>query len=122
MLKLYELLQKTKAGKMLIKLIKFILCLAPFGLRLKASMVNTVLRKEQFGKIKFRGQCLQDAIVYLYLKQKENGFYIDIGANDGIIGSNTYIFEQIGREGVCIEPQPDIFRLKLSSIAYNSCF
>jgi len=40
----------------------------------------------------------------------KNGFFIDIGAYDGIIGSNTYIFEQIGWKGVCIEPQPKIFR------------
>jgi FkbM family methyltransferase len=110
MLKLYELLQKTKVGKMLIRLIKFILFLTPFGVRLEASIANAMTRKEQFGKIEFRGQCLQDAIAYLYLKQKENGFYIDIGANDGIVGSNTYIFEQIGWKGVCIEPQPDIFK------------
>jgi hypothetical protein len=45
-----------------------------------------------------------------------------VGANDGIIGSNSYMFEQIGWKGVRIEPQPDIFRLKLSRIAYNSCF
>ena len=40
----------------------------------------------------FKGQIGQDIIAYLCLKNKKNGFYIDIGAYDGIRWSNTYIF------------------------------
>jgi FkbM family methyltransferase len=58
-------------------------------------------------------ESFQDIIAWLYHKRKDKGFYIDIGACDGLSGSNTYIFEQIGWEGLCIEPQPDVFnRLK----------
>jgi len=32
------------------------------------------------------------------------GFFVDIGANDGVTISNTYLLEQIGWNGVCVEP------------------
>ncbi|MDR2410233.1 MAG: FkbM family methyltransferase [Bacteroidales bacterium] len=55
------------------------------------------------------GQYYQDIIAYIFFEAKKNGFYVDIGANDGKFISNTYCFEKLGWEGVCIEPQPDIF-------------
>jgi FkbM family methyltransferase len=67
--------------------------------------------KHNFGKLKFQGQFLQDMIAYLYLEKANNGFYVDIGANDGISGSNTYLFESLGWEGICVEPIPNIFSL-----------
>jgi hypothetical protein len=67
--------------------------------------------KQNFGKLKFQGQFFQDMIAFLYLQNKKDGFYLDIGANDGISGSNTYIFEQIGWNGICIEPQPDVYKI-----------
>ena len=44
-----------------------------------------------------------------FFKEKNNGFYLDIGAHDGITLSNTYFFEKLGWDGVCIEPIPDVF-------------
>jgi len=63
-----------------------------------------------FGKIKFQGEFFQDLIAYHYLPKKNDGFFVDVGANDGITSSNTYVFEQLGWKGICIEPQPDIFK------------
>jgi FkbM family methyltransferase len=57
----------------------------------------------------FNGQYLQDMIAYLFLQGKKDGFYIDIGAHNGITINNTYIFEQLGWKGVCVEPMPDIY-------------
>lgn len=45
-----------------------------------------------------------------FFKDKKNGTYIDIGAHDGITLSNTYLFEQIGWQGICFEPLPNIFK------------
>jgi FkbM family methyltransferase len=39
----------------------------------------------------------------------EKGYFIDIGAHDGLSGNNTKYFEEKGWEGVCIEPHPDVF-------------
>lgn len=57
----------------------------------------------------FKGQIGQDIIAYLCLKNKKNGFYIDIGAYDGIDLSNTYIFEKLGWNGFCVEASPKTF-------------
>jgi FkbM family methyltransferase len=46
---------------------------------------------------------------YLWFKGKRDGFFIDIGAFDGICISNTYSLEKIGWRGICIEPIPSIY-------------
>ncbi len=35
------------------------------------------------------------------------GYFCDVGAYDGIESSNTYLFERLGWEGVCIEAHPE---------------
>lgn len=49
-----------------------------------------------------------------YIKEKffpntNNGYFVDIGAHNGIDINNTYYFETIGWEGICFEPIPEIF-------------
>jgi FkbM family methyltransferase len=44
-------------------------------------------------------------------KSKNEGFFVDIGANDGITFSNTYALEKKGWQGLCVEPHPDVFEL-----------
>ena len=53
----------------------------------------------QYGQDKF--------IIENFFKNKTTGFYVDIGANDGINLSNTKTLEEIGWKGVCVEPLPD---------------
>jgi len=54
----------------------------------------------------------QDKFVDIYFKKKDNGFFLDIGAHDGISFSNSYFFEkERGWSGICIEPNPDVFVL-----------
>lgn len=54
----------------------------------------------------------QDLEVLNYYKNKENGFFIEIGANDGIKLSNTYLLEKnYNWKGICAEPIPDKFNL-----------
>lgn len=44
-------------------------------------------------------------------KNKKNGFFVEIGAHDGISFSNTYFFEKyLGWSGICVDPNPDIFK------------
>jgi FkbM family methyltransferase len=43
-------------------------------------------------------------------KGKRDGFFVDVGAHDGIKFSNTYALEQsFGWKGICIEMDPDTF-------------
>lgn len=37
------------------------------------------------------------------------GFFVDIGAHDGIESSNTYALEKHGWTGICVEPNPVSF-------------
>ncbi|WP_323597234.1 FkbM family methyltransferase [Peribacillus frigoritolerans] len=43
---------------------------------------------------------------------KENGFFVDIGAHDGIGINNTYFFEKHKNwNGICVEPLPEVYEL-----------
>ena len=71
-------------------------------------LLNLQIMSNTYG-LDFKGQIGQDIIAYLCLKNKKNGFYIDIGAYDGINLSNTYIFEKLGWDGFCVEASPKTF-------------
>lgn len=53
----------------------------------------------------------QDLKVIEFYKNKTNGFFIEIGANDGIDLSNTYMLEKNYLwKGICCEPIPDKYK------------
>lgn len=37
------------------------------------------------------------------------GFFVDVGAHDGIVHSNTYALEQLGWIGICVEPNAGVY-------------
>jgi FkbM family methyltransferase len=74
----------------------------------KASLLVR-LHAEMFAGFSFPGQAGQDLLAYLYFQGKKNGFFLDIGAHDGRTYSNSFIFEQLGWRGVCVEPLPAVF-------------
>lgn len=46
-----------------------------------------------------------------YWKDKKDGYFIDIGASDGINLSNSQYLERLGWNGICIEPIPEVFNI-----------
>ena len=62
--------------------------------------------------ISYQSQWDQDKILNNELfKNNKNGIYIDIGAHDGISGSNSYFFEKkLQWDGICIEANPNIYK------------
>ncbi len=50
----------------------------------------------------------EDVIIRKFLSGIENGFYVDLGAHNHKIGSNTYYFYLLGWSGICIDPLPGI--------------
>jgi FkbM family methyltransferase len=48
----------------------------------------------------------EDCLLWQIFHTRKSGFYVDVGAFDGIHLSNSYLFEQQGWQGVCIEPHP----------------
>jgi FkbM family methyltransferase len=45
-----------------------------------------------------------------YFSNKKDGFFLEIGADDGIDKSNTKFYEELGWKGLCIEPSPTRFK------------
>lgn len=74
----------------------------------------------------FTSQAGQDQFLHEhFFKNKHNGFFVDVGAHDGITFSNTHFFEkELGWQGICFEPVPAFFT-KLtaarSCICINAC-
>ena len=64
--------------------------------------------------MKFNSQLDQDKWVLSVIGEKTDGFFVELGACDGLYYSNTLYFEQKGWSGICIEPN-DIYFEKLKS-------
>ena len=62
----------------------------------------------------YYSQSKQDYIIDILLNGQVNGFFVDIGAHDGIFLSNSCFFEKERFwDGICFEPSPEVFeRLK----------
>lgn len=60
---------------------------------------------------KFYSQHGEDYLIWKFFDFKKNGFFIDIGAFDGIYLNNTYSFEKNGWDGICIEANPLVFNI-----------
>ena len=69
----------------------------------------------------YKSQHGQDYWVDKMLKRKREGFFLDLAAADGEWISNTWFLEkQRGWKGICIEPNPTMFR-KLVSCRTSTC-
>jgi len=58
--------------------------------------------------INITSQCGQAELIYLVVKLlgiSKGTTYLDIGANDGVTGSSTFLLDQAGWLGLCVEPQ-----------------
>ena len=67
----------------------------------------------------FYSQFGEDAILSNYFNNDYKGVCVEVGAYDGISGSNTYHFEQKNWQTLCIEPIPEAFN-KCKLIRKNS--
>lgn len=56
-------------------------------------------------RLRYFGQNGEDAILRRFF-DKPHGFYVDIGAFDGVYLSNTLVFEKAGWDGICVEALP----------------
>jgi len=77
-------------------------------------------------KYNYFSQYKQDKFLNeVFFNNKKAGFYVDIGAHDGISLSNSLFFERYNNwEGICVEPNPLVFNkliLNRKSINLNVC-
>ena len=63
-------------------------------------------------KQKSYSQIGQDLAVLEFYKNKKNGYFVEIGASNGIELSNTYLLEKkYNWTGICVEPLPERFAM-----------
>lgn len=64
----------------------------------------------------------QDLEVVKFYNNKREGFFIEIGAYDGIQLSNTYLLEkEYNWKGICAEPIPNVFDLLCNNRINSLC-
>jgi FkbM family methyltransferase len=58
----------------------------------------------------YHSQIDQDRVLQeKFFFRQEIGFFVDVGAEEGVLGSNSLFFEEKGWKGICIEPHPESF-------------
>jgi FkbM family methyltransferase len=72
----------------------------------------------------YYSQCQEDIFLNENIfKNKQNGVYIELGALDGVLYSNTKFFEDtLNWKGILIEPHPDKFKLLQQNRPNNFLF
>lgn len=56
----------------------------------------------------FRAQHGEDSLLFDRFGGKRSGYYVEVGAYNGVDLSNTEFFERIGWDGVLVEPHPGL--------------
>jgi FkbM family methyltransferase len=57
----------------------------------------------------FYSQHGEDYLLFTLFRRHTDGFYVDVGAFDGVHISNSYLFERLGWRGICVEAHPEYF-------------
>lgn len=59
--------------------------------------------------IRFPSQFGEDLLLWDLFERRLTGFYIEVGAHDGVTDAVTYPFEAVGWTGLLVEPMPSRF-------------
>lgn len=94
--------------------------------RLVPGVVRAPLRRWLFRRSDSVSQVGQDRWVYgEAFNEKRSGYFVDIGAYDGITISNTYLLERrYGWSGICVEANPVLFAelaRRRRAVCVNAC-
>jgi FkbM family methyltransferase len=69
-----------------------------------------------------KSQLGQDLKVIDFYKGKKNGYFVEVGANDGTTLSNSFLLEKsYGWKGICCEPNPCQFQKLIKNRPNSSC-
>lgn len=95
------------------------------GLAGKSTHFGGTKRWKKKLESKSASQLGQDLWVLEQMDYKRNGFFVDFGATDGVLLSNTWLLEkEFDWQGICAEPNPE-FQKQLSNnrscIISNQC-
>jgi FkbM family methyltransferase len=63
----------------------------------------------------------EDFVLDAFFDFRPGGYFVDVGAFDGVHLSNSYIFEQRGWSGICVEAAPRYFELCVKNRPGTRC-
>lgn len=63
----------------------------------------------------------EDLLLWSLFSGQERGFFVDVGAFDGVHYSNSLSFEEQGWSGICVEAHPDFFPICEKSRPRSTC-
>jgi len=71
--------------------------------------------------IKYYSQSGEDCLLWQFFGERKSGFYVDVGAFDGVLFSNTLSFEEQGWSGICVEPLATFYNLCRQARPNSTC-
>lgn len=69
----------------------------------------------------YYGQNYEDWFLWQIFEGQKTGFFVDVGAFDGMHLSNTYSFELAGWTGLCVEAHPTYFEMLKANRPGSRC-
>lgn len=63
----------------------------------------------------------EDSLLWEFFNYRSSGFFVDVGAFDGVHLSNSYSFELAGWSGICVEANPEYFQLCAKARPNSKC-
>jgi FkbM family methyltransferase len=69
----------------------------------------------------YYGQWDTDKVIETYFPDQNTGVCVEVGAYDGIKGSNTKHFEDKGWDALCIEPNPNVWERLIKNRPKSIC-
>lgn len=73
------------------------------------------------GGLPIYAQGKEDLILLRLFGKDHKGYYVDVGANNGIFISNTFALYRAGWRGMCVEPNPEAFAKLKSNRSQDVC-
>ncbi len=70
----------------------------------------------------FYSQQGEDCLLLQFFRHKTIGYFVDVGAFDGVYLSNSYAFERLGWSGICVEASARYFELCKSNRPRSACY
>jgi FkbM family methyltransferase len=87
------------------------------GPGLIAGMVDWSIRR----MFAFYSQQGEDCLLSQFFGHKTTGYFVDVGAFDGVYLSNSYAFERLGWSGICVEASAKYFELCKTNRPRSTC-
>lgn len=63
----------------------------------------------------------EDALLDIFFRFQKTGYFVDVGAFDGVHLSNSYVFERRGWSGLCVEAAPVYYELCVKNRPGSRC-